>query len=93
MKRFDLDQTGSHIVAVAVGVLVVGVIAFAGYTVVNRQDTTKDSTTTAATGNTSSEIKSAADLTATSKELDSASTTVDSDLNDSALDADLNDML
>lgn len=89
MKR--LNQAGSHIIAVAVGVLVVGVIAFAGYTVASRQDAATDSPT--ASAQKSSEINSTADLAVTANELDAASTGVDSDLNDSSLDADLNDLL
>ncbi len=88
MKR--LTQTGSHIVALAVGILVVGIIAFAGYTVTQRQsDTTTASTTRTTTANTASD----ADLTSAADELDTSSSQVDSGLDDSSLDADLNDML
>lgn len=91
MKR--LNQTGSHIVALAVGVLVLGVIGFCGYTVMQHNKST-DSGVTASKATTAPDtIKNTADLSATSKALDNASSQVNSNLNDSSLDADLNDML
>lgn len=91
MKR--LTQSGSHVIALAVGLLVVGVVAFAGYTVMQSNDTTKASTTTPTTTTLANSINSDADLTAAAKTLDSSSSQVDSSLNDSSLDTDLNDLL
>ena len=85
-----LNQTGSHIVALAFGVLVVGVIAFAGYTVMQRQN---DASTTASSVQKPSDATADPELTSASDELDSSSSQLDSGLNDSSLDADLNDML
>lgn len=87
MKR--LNQSGSHIIAVAVGILVLGVVAFAGYTVMQRQD--KTSTTTSTT--TSSTAGEDVNLDDEATTLDDSSSQVDNGLNDSELDSDLNDML
>jgi hypothetical protein len=90
MKR--LNQSGSHVLVLALGLVVVGVIAFAGYTVMNSKNT---GTTTASTTQKSdvSSINNAADLSTAAKQLDSSSSQVDSSLNDSSLDSDLNDLL
>lgn len=90
MKR--LDQFGSHIVAVAVAIGVIGVISFAGYTVIQRQGTTTASTASP-TLKSSQSINDTADLTEAAASLDASSTQVDSSLDDSSLDADLNDLL
>ena len=90
MKR--LNESGSHLIAIAVGVLVLGVIAFAGYTVTQRQDSASD--TTAQTSTTASdEINDTEDLSEAAASLDSSSSQVDSNLDDTALDSDLNDLL
>jgi hypothetical protein len=88
MKR--LDQKGSHIVALAVGLLVLGVTAFAGYTVLQNKNEPVASTnsSTNASGTTT-----AKDLDTSLTELDSSTAQLDSGLDDSALDADLNDLL
>lgn len=86
MKR--LTQSGSHIVALAVGILVVGVVSFAGYTIMQRNDTTETATTP-----TTHTAASDADLTAAATALDSSSSQVNSSLNDSSLDTDLNNLL
>lgn len=91
MRR--LTQAGSHIVAVAVGVLVLGVVAFAGYTVMQRNDATTPTTTSPDKTSSSDGINSTADLTTASNTLDSSSSQLDSSLNDASLDADLNDLL
>jgi hypothetical protein len=89
MKR--LNATGSHIVAVAVIVLVLGVAGFGAYAVTHQD---KASDTTAQTTTASSDaINSAADLNDAANTLDNSSTQVDSNLDDSSLDADLNDLL
>lgn len=89
-----LNQTGSHLVAVLVGLIVLGGIGFAGYTVMSRQN---DSTTTSNVASTSStvpaSIKTTADLTTTAHALDNASSQVDGQLNDNSLNSDLNDLL
>lgn len=91
MKR--LNQSGSHLIAIAVGVLVLGVVSFAGYTVMQKSSTTTDSSTPVVQVKKANAIKSTADLDKAAKTLDTSSTQVDSGLNDSSLDADLNDML
>jgi hypothetical protein len=89
MKR--LNSAGSHIVAIAVGILVIGVAAFGAYAVQHQNSSTD--TTTASTSSSSGDINNTADLTKAATELDSSSTQVDSSLNDASLDSDLNDLL
>jgi uncharacterized protein HemX len=89
MKR--LNQTGSHILGIALLIVALGVVGFAGYTVMNKN---KDKTATATTATTQSDtIQNTADLTAASDQLDSSSTQVNSNLDDSSLNNDLNDLL
>ena len=91
MKR--LNQTGSHILALTVGVLVIAAVAFCGYTVMQRNKSVDTgATATKATGVPAS-IKTTADLSAASKALDNSSAQLNNNLNDSSLDADMNDML
>jgi hypothetical protein len=93
MKR--LNQTGSHLLAVLVGLVVIGGISFAGYTVVKHQNATSSTGTTATVANSSvpATIKTTADLTTTEHALDTASSQVDGSLNDNSLNSDLNDLL
>lgn len=93
MKR--LNQSGSHVVALLVGVLVIGVIGLAGYKVMQAQnDTTLQSSNPVTTSKAAPKtIKTNADLTQAAKALDSSSSQVDGSLNDNALNASLNDML
>jgi hypothetical protein len=89
MKR--LNQSGSHILGIALFVLVLGVVAFAGYTVM---DTNKHKTQPTTTATTQSDaIQNTADLAAASDQLDSSSAQVNSNLDDSSLNNDLNDLL
>lgn len=87
MKR--LNQTGSHILAVALGIVVVGVIAFAGYRVMNNKE---DATATKSIS-TPSNIESKADLEQASESLDSANTDINSNLNSDSLNDNLDDLL
>jgi hypothetical protein len=90
MKR--LNSAGSHVVALAVGVLVLGVAVFGAYTV-QHQDKTADTTPSSSAIKSSDAINNTADLTKASNDLDSASSQVNSNLDDSSLDGDLNDLL
>jgi len=93
MKR--LNTSGSHVVALVVGVLVVGVIGLAGYKVWqnNKTPVTDTATTVKTSSAVPSTIKSNADLTSASKALDDSSAQVNSNLNDDSLNSDLNDLL
>jgi endonuclease V-like protein UPF0215 family len=93
MKR--LNQSGSHLLALLVGLVVIGGISFAGYTVVHHQNATSSAGTPVATSNDNApaSIKTTADLTATAHALDTASGQVDGSLNDNSLNSDLNDLL
>jgi uncharacterized protein HemX len=95
MKRFNSklsDQSGSHVLAVALVVLALGVVGFAGYKVQQAHTATYTVTHTAAES-TPASIKGTADLNQTSQALDDSSAQLDSSLDDAALDADLNSML
>jgi len=93
MKR--LNTSGSHVVALVVGVLVVGVIGMAGYKVWQNSKTpvTDTATTVKTSSAVPSTIKSNADLTNASKALDDSSAQVNSNLDDNSLNSDLNDLL
>lgn len=87
-------QSGSHIIALAFGVLVVAVIAFAGYKVWRMQQTTSPSApATTASASVPATIKSSADLKQAANALDAASSQLNTNLNDSALNADISSML
>lgn len=89
-----LNQSGSHVVAVFVGVLVVAVIGLAGYKVwQTNTDKTVDTTQSSGSTKAPSSINSQADLTQAAKALDDSSSQVDSNLNDNGLNSDLNDLL
>jgi hypothetical protein len=88
MKR--LNQRGSHILAIAIGIVVVGVIAFAGYKVMNN-DPAADKKDQAATAPTSIENKD--DLQQASDSLNDTNATVNSDLNTDSLNDNLDDLL
>lgn len=92
MKNRSLNQSGFEIVGVMVALLFVGVVAFAGYKVVNLNksaSTVSDSSSSSAPDS----IKTKGDLETTNKALTESGTQLDSNLNDSALDADIDSML
>lgn len=93
MKK--LNQTGSHLLAVLLFVVVVGVIGLAGYKVWQNNQTSTDTTTnqtkTAAT--VPNTINNNTDLTNVGKVLDDSSSQLDGSLNDNNLNTDLNDLL
>jgi hypothetical protein len=89
-----LNQAGSHLVGIALLVLVLGFAVFAGYTVSHRNsDTTTASTTSTKTAAAPGTIKNASDLQQTAQALDTASSQLSSSLDDSGMNADLNSML
>lgn len=90
MKR--LNSAGSHLVLLAVGVLVIGVSAFGAYTVQHRSSAA-DTTPSDSAVKSSDSINNTADLTKAAADLDSASGQVNANLDDTALDSDLNDLL
>jgi uncharacterized protein (UPF0333 family) len=86
-------QAGSHVVALSLLVLVLGVVVFAGYTVMHHAKKT-DNQTTASTQTTAPKtIQTKADLQTTAKSLDSSSSDLNTGLNDSSLDSSMNDLL
>ena len=92
MKR--LDQTGSHIVAVALLVAVLGVVGFAGYKVMSANKSNTDTTTATTKSSTvPSNIRNTADLTQAASVLDSSASQVNNGLDDNGLNSSLNDML
>lgn len=86
-------QSGSHVLALALVVLVVGVVAFAGYSVMQRNKTSKDATKSDTTVAAPEAITTESDLTATSQSLDDSSAGLNSSLDDSTLDSSMNDLL
>jgi len=93
MKR--LNQTGSHLIGIALLVVVLGLVAFAGYTVSHRNSKTTKATATAGAKTTvaPASIKNSADLQQTASALDSAASQLNASLDDSGMNADLNSML
>jgi len=89
MKK--LNQTGaSHLVAL-VGVLVIAILAFGAYRVLNANKTPASSATTAATTAVPGKIQSKADVDQATKSLDSEN--VDGDVNPNQLNDDINSLL
>jgi len=88
MKR--LNQTGSHVVALVLFALVIGVVAFAGYKVSQSGKPAQTVSNKTAVPET---ITTTKDLDDTSAALDNESSQVDTNLDSSSLDADLNSML
>ena len=91
MRR--LSQSGSHIIGIALFVLALGAVGFAGYKVMqaHHQPVENAATTTALT--VPAAIKTSADLNQASTVLDDSSAQLNSGLDDSSLNADLNSML
>jgi hypothetical protein len=92
MKR--LNATGSHVVAVAVVILALGVVGYAGYTVMQRSNTHASDTAAAKTEFAApASIDSKADLETTATSLDKASGQIDSSVDATSLDSSMNDLL
>jgi hypothetical protein len=90
MRTFN--QSGSHVIAIALVVAVLGVVGFAGYTVSHRNQKAAV-TTRSESDKVPGAIKTRADLTATAHALDSASGDLNSSIDTSSLDSDMNDLL
>jgi hypothetical protein len=86
----NVHEQGSHIIAISLGILVIGVIGFAGWRIAHRPTTTATNTQTVTTPAT---IESTTDLQNASESLDTSNSGLDSDMDSSALNADLNDLL
>ena len=89
------NQSGSHLIAVAFAVLVVGVVAFGGYRVWQMQQaaSTNNAADTTASTTVPAKIINTTTLKQAGTVLDSSSAQLNSSLDDSALNADLNSML
>ena len=90
--RQVINQAGFEAVAIMVVVLVLGVVGFASYKVLQNGMPAVQQPTAAVTTEPDT-IKSKSDLANTSKALDSSAAELDKDLDDSQLDADLNAVL
>jgi hypothetical protein len=88
MKR--LNQAGSHVVAIGLVVLVLGVVGFAGYTVSQHN---KKPDTTAATLAAPKTILTKTDLNETAQSLDDVSADLNSSVDGSTLDSSIDDLL
>lgn len=92
MKR--LNNSGSHLIAILVAVVVIGGVGLAGYKVWQQNKAAAPATTpTAKTATVPASIKTQADLTAAAKVLDNSQAQLNGSLNDSNLNSDLNDLL
>lgn len=91
MKR--LNQSGSHVVAIALVVLALGVVGFAGYTVQQSQHKSTVASKTASQQAAPETITSTADLQQAGQSLDDSSAELGTSLDDSALNGDLDSML
>jgi ABC-type uncharacterized transport system permease subunit len=94
MKR--LNQSGSHIIGIALFVLALGVVGFAGYKVTQAHHQSADSSSTTTSKTTPSvpaSIKTSADLNQAGTVLDGSSAQLNSGLDDSSLNTDLDSML
>ncbi|HSX06871.1 MAG TPA: hypothetical protein VLG92_04065 [Candidatus Saccharimonadia bacterium] len=93
MKR--LDQSGSHILAFALLILVLGVVGFTGYKVQQSHDKTDvaDSSVTSTQTTVPKAVTTTADLQAAGQVLDQSSAQLSNSLDDGQLNADLNSML
>lgn len=89
------NQSGSHLIAVAFAILVVGVVAFGGYHVwqVQQAASTNDTASTTPSATVPAKISNTATLKEAGTVLDTSSAQLSSSLDDSALNADLNSML
>ncbi|HSX43214.1 MAG TPA: hypothetical protein VLF59_03960 [Candidatus Saccharimonadales bacterium] len=91
MKR--LNQSGSHIIALALVVLALGVVGFAGYKVMQRNQKSPVVTANGTNIAIPTTIKTKTDLTVTAKSLDSASAELNSSIDTGSLDSSMNDLL
>ncbi|MDB5166621.1 MAG: hypothetical protein JWM37_693 [Candidatus Saccharibacteria bacterium] len=86
-----INQAGSHIIAIAVGIVILGVIGLAGYRVLQHDNPMADSA--AKTPSVPASITSKDDLKQTAASLDGSSVDVNNSVDGSSLDENLTDML
>ncbi len=87
------SQAGSHIVAVAFGIVVVAVLAFSGYKTWQMQQPAASTSNQPAATAAPSKIQNTSDLSKAAKYLDEASTQLNTNLDSNTFDADINSML
>lgn len=94
MRVHKLNQSGFEAVGLILVVVVVAVIGFAGYTMMNL-DKAADSSASVSTGQSSEpdSLKSQSDLKKTDAALEASGSELDQNLDDGSLDADLETML
>ena len=90
MKR--LNQTGLHIVAIGLVVLVLGVVGFAGYTV-SQHNKKANTTATSKALLAPKAIQTKADLNAAAQSLDDISTDLNNSVDGNTLDSSIDDLL
>ncbi len=95
MKTRLSNQAGFEVVGVIVAVLLVAVVALAGYKVVSMNKSADSVAQSTNTGQVAApdKIRNKADLAKTEKALVSSDSQLDSSLDDKALDADVDSML
>ena len=87
------NESGSHLIGFALGLLAVGVMAFAGYRVWQLQQPSTTATPATTAVAIPKAITNTASLNQAASALDQAANQVNGNLDDSALNADLNDLL
>lgn len=92
MRSTRLNQSGFEAVGVILALVIVAVIGFAGYTVMNKSADDKASVSTQSTGEPDN-LKTQADLKKSDVALDASEAELDTNLDDGSLDADLESML
>lgn len=88
-----VQQSGSHVIAIAVGLLALSVVAFTGYTVLLRNRSAPATRANGTRLTSQAAITTKADLDRTARSLDTASADIDSSVDASSLDSSLNDLL
>ena len=87
------NESGSHVIALALGLVFVAVVGFAGYRVYQMQLATNGATDTKTTATVPAKITNTASLNQAASVLDQSSAQVNSNLDDNALNDDLSNLL
>jgi uncharacterized protein HemX len=95
MTRLNFNQKGFEAVGLLVAVVIVAAIGLVGYKVMNTQKSASKPAVASSQPAVKepAQLKTKADLTATSKALDQSASELNNELNDSALDSDVNALL
>lgn len=87
------NQNGSHLIAVGLAIIVLGVVGLTGYRVMNHRPAVNDAASPAATVKAPAQITTKADLSQASQSLNDSGTDINNSMNSGSLNNDLNDLL